>query len=78
MRAARVSHLAVLGEDVRLLGLLARRDLPPVGGDRVPRLSGGRPAGREPGRRPGVARDDGPRDAAFKPRLRMRPKLMQG
>ena len=30
MRAARVSHLAVLGEDVRLLGLLARRDLPPT------------------------------------------------
>jgi CBS domain-containing protein len=30
MRAARVSHLAVLGEDVRLLGLLARRDLPPA------------------------------------------------
>lgn len=30
MRAARVSHLAVLGEDVRLLGLLARRDLPPL------------------------------------------------
>jgi CBS domain-containing protein len=29
MRAARVSHLAVLGENVRLLGLLARRDLPP-------------------------------------------------
>ena len=28
MRAARVSHLAVLGEDVRLLGLLARHDLP--------------------------------------------------
>ena len=30
MRAARVSHLAVLGEDVRLLGLLACRDLPPA------------------------------------------------
>jgi CBS domain-containing protein len=30
MRAAEVDHLAVLGEDVRLLGLLARHDLPPA------------------------------------------------
>jgi hypothetical protein len=29
MRAAEVDHLAVLGGDVRFLGLLARRDLPP-------------------------------------------------
>ena len=29
MRATEASHLAVLGEDVRFLGLLARRDLPP-------------------------------------------------
>ena len=30
MRAAEASHLAVLGEDVRFLGLLAQHDLPPV------------------------------------------------
>ena len=36
MRAARVSHLAVLGEDVRLLGLLARRDLPPTAAAAIP------------------------------------------
>jgi len=30
MRAAEASHLAVLGEDVRFLGLLAQQDLPPA------------------------------------------------
>jgi CBS domain-containing protein len=30
MQAAEASHLAVLGEDVRFLGLLARHDLPPA------------------------------------------------
>jgi CBS domain-containing protein len=30
MQAAEASHLAVLGEDVRFLGLLARQDLPPA------------------------------------------------
>lgn len=30
MRAAEASHLAVLSEDVRFLGLLAQQDLPPA------------------------------------------------
>jgi CBS domain-containing protein len=62
MRAARVSHLAVLGEDVRLLGLLARRDLPyrPCAGRRVRRPEPGRAAGREPGRGAGRCCDGAP------------------